>query len=1006
MALSEDTIDNLEAAKRGQPRRFVLVSKGSKIVNMVVFKKGSFESQTLKAKEEGSGEVSFGVTGGKGANLTFQLAKADGFEAAPTADSFLKKFLSEEAGMKLTPAFVIVETLPKIDDDPPVGGKEQPKTTWGKAEPTVPPRGEGETSPQTTIGTGRVEATKSDFENALKKVKPETDRARRFYKTVDDARVAAGQNDPNAQLTQDLVYFQAQLHDPLNRLDTGAKVVRESIQANNYHAAIRALEILTSAAASINENEPAFYKLLSRHDGPLPPIGDNAPPSTDPVGEKRVEDELNRLKKLVGDALAVDSPSTAIKNAQADLENAFQEAIQARNVRDVEGAEFQLSVVDTRLQGIAPMLEGWKRFDEEYQKHKVALEQAFAIQVIPGSSQDGVQQQLKKEFDEIMIAVGKGDDLGLATARIRILGGKAPTVALEPDRERYVALYGPVSDRLGRITGRLRDKHYGDPPPKSVVALIKAASDINSAIFRDTQKREWTEAIDKIPSFVGAIEDVEDWEAQRARDILVELDNGTKKKDKKKSLSKIKDLAAADPDLLRRISEQPGGKEFLDDMMDVIGDKAGSDRDKAFASKALEARFNVKLNMGWACECGAVTGEENKSKVCDICSEKPMKNDWSTRALPRMYKVMKMVPEKHTRDNDSLKVMTRTKKLEASWYSGDTKAVVLNMPRAGGAIGKLQDIGYNFTMPFKTGKGPAIVKAFDTVALHEIGHAVDDKNSYMDKHQGSSTYGSWRVESAGTVAKVAVEEMGLADSFRTYGRKFLLICAEEVLAGNKLDDSNSKAKNAWGGCIAYAKGMPGKDVVVGLPEWQDIVNLKNQYDLLDPRPKSFGDLDQNQGNEFNRLMNTIRVPGVSDAVREAVPEILFHGMSIAEAVDSVYQKVGEVTDDKAQPDWKALRDHDAMKWLAHVKLKSADSGLWDSDSNTKKYAAGGRVYQQAYSSQWYSYDLGARNSLVSSYQFRAPGEWFAECYAAYFVGKLPARHPIARWLKKEETGAN
>lgn len=36
---------------------------------------------------------------------------------------------------------------------------------------------------------------------------------------------------------------------------------------------------------------------------------------------------------------------------------------------------------------------------------------------------------------------------------------------------------------------------------------------------------------------------------------------------------------------------------------------------------------------------------------------------------------------------------------------------------------------------------------------------------------------------------------------------------------------------------------------------------------------------------------------------------------------------------------------------------------------------------------------------ITSYQFRAPGEWFAELYAAYFSGKHKKDHPYASWLK-------
>jgi hypothetical protein len=45
---------------------------------------------------------------------------------------------------------------------------------------------------------------------------------------------------------------------------------------------------------------------------------------------------------------------------------------------------------------------------------------------------------------------------------------------------------------------------------------------------------------------------------------------------------------------------------------------------------------------------------------------------------------------------------------------------------------------------------------------------------------------------------------------------------------------------------------------------------------------------------------------------------------------------------------------------------------------------GGRIYQESYGSRWSAYDQTARAKKVSEYQFRAPGEWFAEAYAAYY----------------------
>lgn len=59
-----------------------------------------------------------------------------------------------------------------------------------------------------------------------------------------------------------------------------------------------------------------------------------------------------------------------------------------------------------------------------------------------------------------------------------------------------------------------------------------------------------------------------------------------------------------------------------------------------------------------------------------------------------------------------------------------------------------------------------------------------------------------------------------------------------------------------------------------------------------------------------------------------------------------------------------------------------------------------RIYHEAYGRVWVSYDAAARKKGLTGYQFRAPGEWFAELYAGYKSGKLGSRHPAREWLKK------
>ena len=45
---------------------------------------------------------------------------------------------------------------------------------------------------------------------------------------------------------------------------------------------------------------------------------------------------------------------------------------------------------------------------------------------------------------------------------------------------------------------------------------------------------------------------------------------------------------------------------------------------------------------------------------------------------------------------------------------------------------------------------------------------------------------------------------------------------------------------------------------------------------------------------------------------------------------------------------------------------------------------GDHIYQESYQPTWVRYRHEARNRLVAKYQFRDAGEWFAECYEAYY----------------------
>ncbi len=113
--LSEDSQAALREASKGKSRGFVLLRAGSKILSLIVYKRGSADKYIKEAKKLGTGQAYYGVVSGQGRNLTFQLSRADGFDKEPCKKLVLRKFLDEEGDISAKPVFSIVDRLTAIE---------------------------------------------------------------------------------------------------------------------------------------------------------------------------------------------------------------------------------------------------------------------------------------------------------------------------------------------------------------------------------------------------------------------------------------------------------------------------------------------------------------------------------------------------------------------------------------------------------------------------------------------------------------------------------------------------------------------------------------------------------------------------------------------------------------------------------------------------------------------------------------------------------------------------
>ena len=161
-----------------------------------------------------------------------------------------------------------------------------------------------------------------------------------------------------------------------------------------------------------------------------------------------------------------------------------------------------------------------------------------------------------------------------------------------------------------------------------------------------------------------------------------------------------------------------------------------------------------------------------------------------------------------------------------------------------------------------------------------------------------------------------------------------------------------------------------------------------------------GHAEDDAGDHMTRLKGIAgwTCPNVEEVARVAAAHLKYdEGYVLAMLRDKASKPPTDKPakpDDMSQADWDDARVR-AEEWCRAVR---EDTKIWNHGSRSKERAINGRVYHEAYADDWVSYDFSARAQGITGYQFRAPGEWFAELYAAYYAKKLKPSHPAMAWL--------
>ncbi|MCI0682583.1 MAG: hypothetical protein L0Y71_10800 [Gemmataceae bacterium] len=676
-------IDSLKLAK-GKKMHFCFIPKGADGKLLVSRKKIPEKEIATARKEIGGGNPVRGKCFGPIANMVFQVAK----EQSPTLTAAIKKVAKRDTGLTVVPEIQVAadaeaeapETASETGS-PVQAAEAAPEAA--ASPPAAPPPAQPWVSATPTQASGPQAAPDA-----------KTDVTKRLTALTAPYKEAATQKSPDAARMQSLMAT-VKTHVAKREFEEAAKVLDEleplvetyKQQKEDYKVRKGEVEAAITRIGGWGKNPDKYKTAIQEADklqktnvGAALAALDQAKSEAE-AEAKSAEAEYQTVKKSVMSKADQLRDPKIWEHVKADLEalpKPEDADAQVQAGKGTEGKKIMEGLVAPYTQAVANVQEYKKVLAKETETNKKIADLEKLKHAANVASQIAVSKQ--KVTNALKLTEAPGRDYAGAIAAL--VGVDAACVTIKKMTEMYQKVLTIKTDTDKKIA-RLESN-----PQKNL---------ITGEIADVKAKRTAALALAEPPKndYMGAI-------------------NALNAVDKKCAAAEVKIL-----------DEAVRGKD-RGDMRDIM-------------EETFKKRFGIKLKM--------------KQK-----GESPTEE---YMAIRRVYELMALVPETHATNNPSLKKVERIGGPEGtSYYESETdiflglgrkdsKKVVLQCtrPRSDGTAlqSGLRNSAGVIDPPIeedcKPRPGASMTQSyFDWTTLHEIGHAIDDKQGFMKKN---ADIGGW-----------------------------------------------------------------------------------------------------------------------------------------------------------------------------------------------------------------------------------------------------------------------